>query len=94
MALTARRPLFDIDELVRDDRVHRRLYVDPAIFDAEMRFIFERTWVFVGHESEIPEPGDFKTAYLGKNIASAGTPPEQFAFDAFASDFTGGVFVG
>jgi hypothetical protein len=34
------------------------------------------------------------TAYLGKNIIPAGTPPEHFAFDAFPSNFTGGVFVG
>mgnify|MGYP000991024513 CR=1 FL=1 len=36
--------------------------------------------------------GSRVTSYLGKTIA-AGTPPEQFAFDAFAG-FTGGVFVG
>ena len=38
--------------LVTADAVHRRVYTDPAIFDAEMRRIFGRTWVFVGHESE------------------------------------------
>ena len=30
-----------------------------------MRNIFERTWVFVGHESEIPKPGDYKTTSIG-----------------------------
>ena len=37
--------------------------------------------------------GSRVTGYLGKNLAAGGTPPEQFAFDAFAW-FSGGVFVG
>jgi uncharacterized repeat protein (TIGR01451 family) len=37
--------------------------------------------------------GSRVTGYLGKNIPADGTPPERFAFDAFAG-FTGGVFVG
>lgn len=48
-------------DLVREDMVRRRIFADPAIFDAEMERIFGRTWVCVGHETEIPEPGDFKT---------------------------------
>ncbi|MPZ13240.1 MAG: Rieske 2Fe-2S domain-containing protein [Chloroflexi bacterium] len=48
-------------DLVREDMVRRRIFADPAIFNAEMKRIFGRTWVCVGHESEIPEPGDFKT---------------------------------
>ncbi len=49
------------DAFVKEDAAHRRLYTDPEIFAEEMRRIFGRTWVFVGHESEIPNPGDFKT---------------------------------
>src|SRR5262249_34332953 len=58
MAIVARSPLAD---LVRDDEVHRRVYTDPEVFAAEMRRVFGRTWVCVGHESEVPNPGDFKT---------------------------------
>lgn len=47
--------------LVKEDAVHRRLYTDPEVFAEEMRCIFGRTWIFIGHESEVPEPGDFKT---------------------------------
>jgi len=57
----------DLDYLIQEGRVHRRVYTDPAIFDLEMRRIFERTWVFVGHETEIPQPGDYKTTYIGRN---------------------------
>lgn len=51
--------------LVRGDAVHRRVYTDPAIFDLEMERIFQGTWVFVAHESEVPQPGDFKTETVG-----------------------------
>jgi benzoate/toluate 1,2-dioxygenase alpha subunit len=57
-------------DLVRDDerefRVHTRLYNDPAVFEAEMRAIFETTWVYVAHASEIPHPGDYKTTTIGR----------------------------
>ena len=51
--------------LVKDDRVHRDLFVDPQVFDLEMANIYHRTWVYVGHESEIRNPGDFKTTTIG-----------------------------
>lgn len=53
--------------LVRDDRVHRRVFEDPAIFDLEMERIFGRAFVYVGHESQVPAPGDFVTGYIGRN---------------------------
>ena len=51
--------------LVRGDRVHRTLYTEPSVFADEMERIFGRTWVYLGHESEIPEPHDFKLTNLG-----------------------------
>ena len=56
---------YDWDELVQEDRVHQLLYTDPAIFDAEMRNIFGGTWVYLAHESQIPEVDDYITAKLG-----------------------------
>ncbi len=53
------------DHLVQSNRVHRSLYTDPAIFDQEMTKIFGGTWVYLGHESEIPKPHDFLTRKLG-----------------------------
>ncbi len=52
--------------LVQADRASSTLYTDPAIFDAEMTRIFEKTWVWVAHDSEIPKAGDFKTAQIGQ----------------------------
>ncbi len=57
---------FGVDDLVKEDRVHRRVYTDPEIFEEEMRHIFGRIWVFVGHESEVLYPGDYKTTHIGR----------------------------
>lgn len=56
----------DLSELVQDDRVHTALYRDPDIFEMEMDRIYNNTWVWVGHESELPGPNTFKTAHVGR----------------------------
>jgi len=58
-----------LEELVQESRVHRRIYLEQEIFDLEMERIFERNWVFVGHESEVAAPGDFKTIPIGTQPA-------------------------
>jgi nitrite reductase/ring-hydroxylating ferredoxin subunit len=55
----------DYKSLVQDDRIHASLYTDVRIFADELERIFHRSWVFVGHESEIPAPGDFVTRAMG-----------------------------
>jgi phenylpropionate dioxygenase-like ring-hydroxylating dioxygenase large terminal subunit len=56
----------DVSELILRDRVHGSLYTDEAIFSKEMTDIFEHGWVFVAHESEIREPGDYLTRRIGR----------------------------
>jgi phenylpropionate dioxygenase-like ring-hydroxylating dioxygenase large terminal subunit len=56
----------DIASMVEPDRVHRKAYVDPDIFDLEMERIFEKTWVYAGHESQVPKPGDFYAFQIGR----------------------------
>jgi len=58
-------PTYDWDDLVQADRVHRTLYTDPNIFALEMTHIFGGTWVYLAHESQIPNNNDFVTAKLG-----------------------------
>lgn len=57
---------WDWDYLVQDDRVHRTVYTSPEIYEMEMNKVFGDTWVYLSHESEIPEINDYKTTYLGK----------------------------
>ncbi len=47
--------------LVQDERVHRDLYLSQALFELEQERFFARTWQYVGHASEVPDAGDFKT---------------------------------
>lgn len=48
-----------------DFRVHSDAYTSADIFEREMRRIFEQSWVYAAHESQIPRPGDFVTTRLG-----------------------------
>jgi fatty-acyl-CoA synthase len=54
-----------LDDLIQADRVHGSLYTDPAIYAQELERIWYRTWVFVGHESEVPEPNDYVVKSIG-----------------------------
>ncbi len=55
-----------VREAGHEFKVASSVYTDPQIFEDEMRGIFERTWVYVAHVSEIPNRGDFRTAALGR----------------------------
>lgn len=46
-----------------------RIFTDENIFLREQRDIFEKVWLFVCHESEVANPGDFRTTQVaGKPI--------------------------
>ena len=45
-------------------RVHRSAMAAPEIFEQEQRRIFDCVWIYLGHESEVPAPGDFRTRNL------------------------------
>lgn len=42
-------------------RVNRRVFTDPHILEFEKELVFEQCWIYAGHESEIPHPGDFRS---------------------------------
>ena len=50
-----------IAALVQEDRVHRDLYLSEEIFALEQEHFFANTWNYVGHASQVPEPGDYLT---------------------------------
>ncbi len=47
-----------IGALVEPARLHRSIYNDPDIFELEMERIWGSAWIFIGHESQVPNPGD------------------------------------
>jgi len=40
-------------------RMRRDVFMDEDLFELEMKHIFEGNWVYVAHESQIPNPNDF-----------------------------------
>lgn len=52
--------------LVRPDAVHRDVYVNPEIFELEMERLWKRSWVYVGHDSQVPNTGDYYTTELAR----------------------------
>ena len=63
----------DIDQLIRDDEVHRDVYVSEEVFALEMDRIFGSAWIYVGHDSQIPEPGDYWTTRVGLRVGGDGS---------------------
>ena len=47
-------------------RVHRDVYADPALFELEQRYIFERSWAFLCHESQLPKAHDYIASHIGR----------------------------
>jgi phenylpropionate dioxygenase-like ring-hydroxylating dioxygenase large terminal subunit len=54
-----------IEALVREQEVHRDCYISPEVFALEMEHLFANTWVYVGHASQVPNPGDFYGTTVG-----------------------------
>ncbi len=48
--IAARKPGFALD---------RAFYCDPAVYARDMERVFMREWLYAGHASQIPEPGDY-----------------------------------
>lgn len=61
----------DIPTLIQDRpdvgrfSVHRTAMTSAEIFDLEQTRIFDRSWLYVGHELEIPERGDYRRRSAG-----------------------------
>ncbi|WP_037985588.1 aromatic ring-hydroxylating oxygenase subunit alpha [Thalassobacillus devorans] len=60
-----------MEELIRDNRekneflVHRSVFTDKEMLARERAEIFNKCWLFIGHETEVPEKGDYKRKKVG-----------------------------
>ena len=54
--VAAQLPIINDDLAAQRFRVHRSAMTSPRIHRAESEQIFDRCWLYVGHESEIPSP--------------------------------------
>jgi nitrite reductase/ring-hydroxylating ferredoxin subunit len=54
-------------KLARDRVVDNRVYTDHRVYERELERIFQKAWIFVAHESEIAETGDYVTATVVEN---------------------------
>ena len=56
----------EVDPATGKYRGDRSVFTDQELFDLEMKYIFEGNWVFLGHESQVENPGDYFTLTLGR----------------------------
>ncbi|KGJ21295.1 Rieske 2Fe-2S domain-containing protein [Paracoccus sanguinis] len=47
-------------------RCRRDIFTNPDLFELEMRHLFEANWVYLAHESQIPEVNDYYTTWIGR----------------------------
>ncbi len=47
-------------------RCKRDIFTDPDLFELEMKHIFESNWIYLAHESQIPNNNDYFTTFMGR----------------------------
>jgi Rieske 2Fe-2S family protein len=66
----------DINQLIDRQReryaLTQEFYSDPEIYERDIERIFLRSWLYAGHRSEIPKPGDwFLFDFAGESVIVA-----------------------
>ncbi len=76
----------NLDKLIASQKpgyaLDQEFYTNPEIYDIEVERVVNRNWIMAGHQSELPEPGDFKVLNVANEsaIIVRGTDGELKAF--------------
>ena len=52
---------------IKSGQISRELFVSEDIYRQELERIFARCWLFLAHESQIPEAGDYFSTWMGED---------------------------
>jgi phenylpropionate dioxygenase-like ring-hydroxylating dioxygenase large terminal subunit len=58
-------------------RIPMFVYTDPAVYKLELEKLFGRTWLYVAHESELPEAGSFVVRRMGEQSVIVGRGDDE-----------------
>ena len=51
---------------VETGQISREIFVSDDLYQQEQEQVFARAWLFVGHESQVPNPGDYFVSCMGE----------------------------
>jgi 3-phenylpropionate/trans-cinnamate dioxygenase alpha subunit len=59
----------DVNQLVDTENglISRRIFIEQQIYEQELEQLFARCWLFLCHDSQIPQPGDFFSTSMGED---------------------------
>ncbi|MCW2950991.1 MAG: narAa [Conexibacter sp.] len=57
----------EVEESLESGLLPARVFNDPEVHRLELERLFARSWVYIGHESEIPAPGDYVLRYVAED---------------------------